>query len=78
MRTQRRNAIATDQKIDSAPGPDFDNIVKLAASIAGTQTAAISVIDDTRQYSRHAAGCKLGKRRSPFRSVRTRSKPKPC
>ncbi|MEQ5787859.1 GGDEF domain-containing protein [Erythrobacter sp. NFXS35] len=49
-RSRRRDAIARYAILDSAPEPHFDDIVRLAARITGAQTAAISFIDDTRQW----------------------------
>ncbi|MCL9997953.1 MAG: sensor domain-containing phosphodiesterase [Erythrobacter sp.] len=49
-RVQRHNAIANYAILDSAPEPHFDDIVRLVAQITGAQTAAISFIDDTRQW----------------------------
>ncbi|WP_296719276.1 bifunctional diguanylate cyclase/phosphodiesterase [Erythrobacter sp.] len=49
-RLQRRNAIARYGILDSAPEPHFDDIVRLAARITGAKTAAISFIDETRQW----------------------------
>lgn len=60
----RRDAIARYQILDSAPESHFDNITRLAASIIGTQTAAISFIDDTRQWFK--ARCGLQARETPI------------
>jgi len=49
-RALRRDAIARYAILDSAPEPQFDDIVRLAARIVGARTAAISFIDDTRQW----------------------------
>lgn len=64
VRSLRRDAIATYQILDSAPESDFDNIVRLAASIVGTQTAAISFIDDVRQWFK--ARCGLQAQETPI------------
>ncbi len=47
---QRHDAIVRYAILDTAPEPQFDDIVRLAARITGAQTAAISFIDDTRQW----------------------------
>lgn len=59
-RSQRRDAIASYAILDSAPEPHFDDIVKLTARIIGTQTAAISFIDDTRQWFKARWGLQPG------------------
>lgn len=64
VRLRRRQAIAKYQILDSAPESHFDNIVRLAASIIGTQTAAISFIDDTRQWFK--ARCGLQAQETPI------------
>lgn len=64
VRLQRRNAIAQYQILDSAPESHFDDIVSLTASIIGTQTAAISFIDDTRQWFK--ARCGLRAQETPI------------
>lgn len=61
---RRRNAIARYQILDSAPEPQFDAIAKLAARIIGTQSAAISFIDDERQWFK--ARCGLGAQETPL------------
>lgn len=55
-RLRRRNAIARYKILDSAPESQFDNIARLAASILGTRSAAISFIDDTRQWFKARCG----------------------
>ncbi len=52
----RREAIARYDILDSAPESQFDDIVSLAARIIGTQTSAISFIDDTRQWFKARTG----------------------
>lgn len=56
VRLRRRDALAQYQILDSAPETHFDRIARLAASIVGTQTAAISFIDDTRQWFKARCG----------------------
>lgn len=62
-RSRRRIAIGRYQILDSAPEPDFDNITMLAARIFGTQSAAISFIDDHRQW--FMAKCGMEQRETP-------------
>ena len=64
VRLRRRDAIAKYQILDSAPETHFDDIVALAASIIGTQTATISFIDDTRQWFK--ARCGLQAQETPI------------
>jgi GAF domain-containing protein len=64
VRVRRRDAIARYQILDSAPESHFDNIARLAANIIGTQTAAISFIDDTRQWFK--ARCGLQAQETPI------------
>lgn len=64
LRVQRRDAIARYAILDSAPEPHFDAITDLAARIIGTQTAAISFIDDTRQWFK--ARCGLQPQETPL------------
>lgn len=54
-----RNAIAQYDILDSAPETQFDDIVQLAARIVGTQTAAITFIDDARQWFKARCGLAL-------------------
>ncbi len=56
VRSRRSDAIARYNILDSEPESHFDNIAKLAARIVGTQTAAISFIDDTRQWFKARSG----------------------
>lgn len=52
----RRHALAQYDILDSAPETQFDDIVTLAARILGTQAAAISLIDDDRQWFKARCG----------------------
>lgn len=61
---RRDDAIARYQILDSVPEPQFDDIVKLAARIIGTQTAAISFIDTSRQWFK--ARCGIDVRETPL------------
>lgn len=60
----RRVALAAYSILDSAPETDFDNIVRLAARIVGTHGAAISFIDDHRQWFK--AKCGVNHRQTPI------------
>ena len=64
-RTQSRRGIAIDRYkiLDSAPEADFDSIVMLAAEICGTQSSAISFIDEHRQWFK--AKCGVEQRETP-------------
>lgn len=53
---RRRDAIARYQILDSEPEVQFDDIAKLAAQIIGTRAAAISFIDETRQWFKARCG----------------------
>lgn len=64
MRSQRRAAITRYNILDSEPESHFDNIAKLAARIFGTQSAAISFIDDSRQWLKASSG--LDMRETPI------------
>lgn len=55
-RTRRRAAIAQYKILDSAAEADFDNIAMLARRICATQSAAISFIDDDRQWFKSRCG----------------------
>lgn len=55
-RLRRREAIARYDILDSEPETHLDNIAMLAARIIGTQTAAISFIDDTRLWFKARCG----------------------
>lgn len=56
MRSNRRRAIVGYQILDSAPETEFDDIAMLAARICGTSSAAISFIDDHRQWFKATCG----------------------
>lgn len=58
-RSSRREAISHYRILDTAPEADFDNIANLAANIFGTQSAAISFIDDHRQWFKARCGLEL-------------------
>ncbi|GAA0731769.1 putative bifunctional diguanylate cyclase/phosphodiesterase [Sphingomonas japonica] len=55
-RTRRRAAIARYHILDSSAEADFDNIAMLAGRICATQSAAISFIDDDRQWFKSRCG----------------------
>jgi len=52
----RRDALARYDILDSASETQFDDLVTLAARIVGTQAAAISLIDDHRQWFKARCG----------------------
>lgn len=60
VRSNRRVAIRRYQILDTEPERDFDNIAMLAARILGTQSAAISFIDDHRQWFKARCGLDVG------------------
>lgn len=53
---RRREAIARYEILDTAAEADFDNIAQLAARVFGTPYAAISFIDDDRQWFKASHG----------------------
>lgn len=63
-RLQQRDAIARYNILDSAPESHFDDVAKLAARIIGTQSAAISITDGSRQWVK--ARCGLGSQEAPI------------
>jgi two-component sensor histidine kinase len=50
--------------LDTPPEPDFDDIAQLAAHICGTPVAAISLVEDRRQWFKAEVG--LGVRETPI------------
>lgn len=61
---QRRTSIGHYKILDSAPEAEFDNIVMLAARICNAESAAISFIDDDRQWFK--ATCGIDRRETPI------------
>ena len=57
---RRRVALDLYKILDSAPEPDFDNLAMLAARIIGTPSAAISFIDEHRQWFKARCGLSVG------------------
>ena len=55
-RLRRRRALSRYQILDSEPESDFDNIAMLATLVLGTHSAAISFIDDHRQWFKAKCG----------------------
>jgi len=55
-RARQRAAIAKYKILDSAPEAGFDSIAMLAARICAAQSAAISFIDDDRQWFKATCG----------------------
>ncbi|MDP3551948.1 MAG: EAL domain-containing protein [Novosphingobium sp.] len=64
MQTRRRKAIGQYHILDSASEADFDNITMLTARICGAQSAAISFIDDHRQWFKATWG--IDQRETPI------------
>jgi two-component sensor histidine kinase len=61
---QRLAALRAYGILDTEPEPDFDDIVHLAAHICGTPVAAISLVEDRRQWFKSELG--LGFRETPI------------
>lgn len=61
---QRLAALRAYGILDTDPEPDFDDIVHLAAHICGTPVAAISLVEDRRQWFKSELG--LGLRETPI------------
>jgi hypothetical protein len=49
-------ALAQSELMDSAPEREFDDLTKLAASALGVRSAAISLLDDKRQWFKARQG----------------------
>ncbi|GGB56833.1 EAL domain-containing protein [Blastomonas aquatica] len=63
-RAQRRKAIGEYQILDSPPETNFDEITMLVARLCETNSAAISFIDDHRQWFK--ATCGIDERETPI------------
>ncbi len=61
---QRLAALRAYAILDTPPEPDFDDIARLAAQICGTPVAAISLVEDRRQWFKAEVG--LGLRETPI------------
>jgi diguanylate cyclase len=55
--TDRLNRLKELNVLDSAPEAIFDTIAKLASDICGVEIAAISLIDEDRQWFKSMVGC---------------------
>lgn len=55
----RHDALARYDILDSAPEPLFDELVDLTAQIVGTQSAAITFIDNDRQWFKARCGLEV-------------------
>jgi hypothetical protein len=62
--TQRLAALRRYHILDTPPEPDFDELAHLAAHICGTPVAAMSLIEDRRQWFKAEVG--LGVRETPI------------
>lgn len=56
----RLAALRTLQILDTPPEPAFDDIVRLAAQVCGTSMAAVTLIDEHRQWLMAALGMERG------------------
>jgi two-component sensor histidine kinase len=61
---ERLAALRSYAVLDTPPEPDFDDIAHLAAHICGTPVAAISLVEDRRQWFKAEVG--LGLRETPI------------
>lgn len=61
---QRLAALRAYAILDTPPEPDFDDIARLAAHLCGTPVAAISLVEDRRQWFKAEVG--LGTRETPI------------
>ena len=61
---QRLAALRAYAILDTPPEPDFDDITHLAAQVCGTPVAAISLVEDRRQWFKAEVG--LGVRETPI------------
>lgn len=53
---QRLSALRATGLLDSAPEPGFDRLTRLAARLLGTPVAAVSLVDERRQFFKSAVG----------------------
>jgi GAF domain-containing protein len=60
----RLSALRSYRILDTPPEPDFDDIVLLASQVCGAPVAAISLVDDRRQWFKAEVG--LGTREIPI------------
>ena len=58
--TERLQALQALDLLDSAPEPEYDEIVALAAAICGTPIALISLVDADRQWFKSRVGLDAG------------------
>ncbi|MAQ16354.1 MAG: hypothetical protein CMN30_16385 [Sandaracinus sp.] len=56
---ERLEALRSYEIMDSEPEPTFDGIVQLAASMTGTPMAAISLLDEARQWFKARVGLEV-------------------
>ncbi len=60
----RLSALRSYRILDTPPEPDFDDLVHLASQICGAPVAAVSLVDDRRQWFKAEVG--LGTRELPI------------
>ncbi len=53
---QRLEALQRLELLDTAPEPEFDELVKLAAAICGTPISLVTLLDERRQWFKAAIG----------------------
>lgn len=53
---QRLQALASYAQLDTAPEEDFDQIARMAAELCGVPMAAVSLVDDHRQWFKARVG----------------------
>ena len=63
----REKALAELKIMDTAPEPEFDELVELAAAICGVPISLISLVDRDRQWFKSAVG--LEKRETPIEAA---------
>src|SRR3954468_24452532 len=57
---RRLAALRTDALLEPLPEREFDDCVRLAAAIAGTSAAALTFVDETRQWVKAGTGLWFG------------------
>jgi diguanylate cyclase (GGDEF)-like protein len=58
--TRRVAAVHRTELLDTAPEPEFDELVATAAAVCGTPTSVVSLIDESRQFFKAAFGIANG------------------
>jgi diguanylate cyclase (GGDEF)-like protein len=57
--TNRLAALRRTELLDTAPEPEFDELVATAAAVCGTSMSVVSLIDEDRQFFKAAIGLNL-------------------